>query len=125
MAKVWKDYPDTTTPITAAELNRIETAIIAAQKSANDVNDLLVSKLPQFGTFTSPAVIPADGTYTATVTFPVAYAAPPFVIATTTESRLAISIQNITETGFTLSVRNVAAAVMLALPIYSWISIPR
>lgn len=38
MAKVWKDYPDTTTPITAAELNRIEAAIIAAQSEADNAN---------------------------------------------------------------------------------------
>ncbi len=34
MAKVWKDYPNTTTPLTAAELNRIENTLETALQPA-------------------------------------------------------------------------------------------
>lgn len=59
MAKVWKDYPDTTTPLTAAELNRLENAILDVQTSiAASVADLANLKTQFKRQLTGIATIP-------------------------------------------------------------------
>lgn len=46
--KTWQDYPSETTPITAAELNRMEQGIKSACDGVDDVPEQILSKLESF-----------------------------------------------------------------------------
>lgn len=78
---LWKDYPDTTTPITAQELNRIEQALSAASQkaaqavtiasAANHDNQIIIDGVTYQASGTTSIIPP----YTfVTVTSPVFYA---------------------------------------------------
>ena len=135
----WKDYPDTSTPITAAALNDLEsradlalsTANSAAENLADTTENLTtrVSKLEnrpviQGGTVSNIAAIANGATGSVTITFPKKYMTTPVVIVTPTNSRYTPEVTSASASGATVTLRNSSGVNASGTSSLQWVAVP-
>ena len=116
--KVWKDAPDTSTPINAANLNHMEDGIAEADVNAQNALDRLDDVDDEITKINSDLTSSFDcgvGAFGGTITFNHAFAHPPAVIITPTNDNPAlvwsVTIVSITTSGCTYVVKYSANGV--------------
>lgn len=128
----WKDAPDTSTPITAAELNRMEDDITEAKNTseqalstANSAQEGIASLLAQLQSdFVTTPVVPAGGSAGPwPIKFDTIFSSIPVVLTGSGDSRLIVEAKDITTTGFNLAVRNPTSAATSSTKQVMWLAV--